>query len=133
MNITSLSVQLASSNPEALRAFYHDVVQLPLDPEMGDGAFVIGPGGNLFVVDHSEVSGPAREPARSIIDLHITGIDEEHERLRAAGVAFTREKGVEWWGGVISTFNDPDGNIIQLIEFKPELSRPEDAEVPVTA
>lgn len=133
MNITSLSVQLASANPEALRAFYRDVVQLPVDPEMGDGAFVTGPAGNLFVVDHSDVSGPARDAARAIIDLHITGIDEEHERLKAAGVTFTREKGVEWWGGVISTFNDPDGNIIQLMEFKPELARAEDAEVPVTA
>ena len=84
------------------------------------------PGDSLFIVDHSEISGPTKERARSILDLHIEDIDEQHERLKAAGVKFGREKGVEWWGGVISTFNDPDGNTIQLIQFKPELAREED-------
>jgi predicted enzyme related to lactoylglutathione lyase len=46
-------------------------------------------------------------------------------------VKFIREKGTEYWGGVISTFNDPDGNTIQLMEFKPELAREEGA--PATA
>lgn len=125
MNITSFSVQLASSNSEALRAFYRDVVQLEMDPMMGD-AFITGPAANLFVVDHSAVAGPTKEPARAVIDLHITDIDQEHERLQRAGVRFIREKGLEWWGGVISTFNDPDGNLIQLMEFKPELALAEE-------
>ncbi|MEO8539963.1 MAG: VOC family protein [bacterium] len=121
MEITSVSIQLASSEPDRLRDFYRDIVQLAPD-EMGDGSFKLGAGGTLFVVDHSEVSGATKERARAIIDLHITDIDGEHARLEAAGVNFTRCKGLEWWGGVISTFGDPDGNTIQLIQFKPELA-----------
>ena len=125
MNVSNISLQLASENPQRLGAFYRDVVQLPVQPEFGDHAFALGPAGTLFVVDHSQVAGPTREPARAIIDLHLEGLDDEQARLEAAGVSFARSKGVEYWGGVISTFNDPDGNLVQLIEFRPELARPE--------
>jgi predicted enzyme related to lactoylglutathione lyase len=125
MNVTRISLQLASENPQRLAAFYRDVVQLPAQPEFGDHAFALGPAGTLFVVDHSQVAGPTREPARAIIDLHLEGLDDEQARLEAAGVSFARSKGVEYWGGVISTFDDPDGNLVQIMEFRPELARPE--------
>ena len=127
MNVTHISIQLASGDPERLRAFYKDIVQLPTEEHMGPGAFKIGAMDALLIVDHSEVSGMAKEVARTMIDLHVEDIDAEHDRLKAAGVMFTREKGVEFWGGVISTFDDPDGNTIQVIQHKPELARvPED-------
>ncbi len=124
MELTNLSIQLASRDPQRLLAFYRDVVQLTLQPEMGD-ALALGPGASLHVVDHSEVSGATKEPARAIIDLHVADIDAEQARLEAAGVSFMRSKGVEFWGGVISTFADPDGNRIQLIQHRPELAREE--------
>jgi predicted enzyme related to lactoylglutathione lyase len=127
MQVESISIQLASQNREKLVAFYRDVVQLPVDDTMGEIAFKLGAAGTLFIVDHSEVAGPTKERARSILDLHVTGIEAEHERLAAAGVKFSREKGVEFWGGIISTFNDPDGNTIQLMEWRPELAREENA------
>ena len=36
-----------------------------------------------------------------------------------SGVTFIRTAGKEEWGGVISTFLDPDGNYVQIIEYKP--------------
>ncbi len=125
MQVNSISIQLASPDPKRLVEFYRDVVQLPVDDTMGEVAFKLGDAGTLFLVDHSQVTGPTREPARTIIDLHVSGIEAEHDRLKAAGVQFTRDKGVEFWGGIISTFNDPDGNIVQLIDFRPELAREE--------
>jgi hypothetical protein len=32
---------------------------------------------------------------------------------------FIRTQGREDWGGVISTFLDPNGNYLQMIEFNP--------------
>lgn len=122
MEVNEFSLQLASQDPKRLAEFYRSVVQLPTKPEMGDHSFALGPAGTLFVVDHSQVAGPTREPARAIIDLHLGGLDAEQARLEAAGVRFIRDKGLEFWGGVISTFNDPDGNTVQLIEYKPELA-----------
>ena len=37
-------------------------------------------------------------------------------RLKAAGVAFSREPEQESWGGWIATFNDPDGNVLSLAQ-----------------
>lgn len=125
MEISQVSIHLATSNPQRLVAFYRDVLGLQPTEGMGDQSFQLGPAAVLFIVGHSEVSGPTAEPARAIINLHITGIDAEHERLEKAGVTFLRRKGVEYWGGVISTLEDPDGNRIQLIEYRPELARPE--------
>ena len=133
MNVNTISIQVASEDPKRLVAFYRDVVQLPVDDTMGEVAFKLGPAGTLFVVDHSQVAGPVREPARVILDLHVDTLDAEQERLEAAGVKFSRSKGVEYWGGVISTFNDPDGNTIQMIEFRPELAREESAPAPALA
>jgi hypothetical protein len=31
-----------------------------------------------------------------------------------------RSQGKEWWCGVISTSQDPDGNYCQIIEYRPE-------------
>ncbi len=130
MEISEVSIQLASPNPQRLTAFYRDVVGLKPTEGMGDQSFHIGPAGVLFIVDHSEISGPTAEPARAIIDLHISGLDAEHDRLAKTGVKFIRDRGVEFWGGIISTFEDPDGNRIQLMEYRPELARPEGEAVP---
>ena len=60
MDITNISIQLASSDPARLKAFYRDVIGLTPQPEMGDGSFSLGPAGTLFIVDHSEVSGSTK-------------------------------------------------------------------------
>ena len=39
--------------------------------------------------------------------------------LRSAGVAFLREPSSEPWGGSIATFEDPDGNTLQLMQLPP--------------
>ena len=60
-----------------------------------------------------------KDPGRVIIDLWVKDIDAEHARLEAQGVPFSRSKGVEHWGAVLSTFSDPDGNTIQLFQDRP--------------
>ena len=129
MEVQQISIQLASDNPRRMLEFYRDVVQLPVVEGMGDHALQLVPGGVLFLVDHSEVRGSNANAARCIIDLHVGDLDAQQARLESAGVRFLRSKGVEYWGGVISTFEDPDGNRVQMIQFKPELAREEEPAV----
>ena len=129
MEVQQISIQLASDNPRRMLEFYRDVVQLPVVEGMGDHALQLVPGGVLFLVDHSEVRGSNANAARCSIDLHVGDLDAQQARLESAGVRFLRSKGVEYWGGVISTFEDPDGNRVQMIEFRPELAREEDPAV----
>jgi predicted enzyme related to lactoylglutathione lyase len=55
-----------------------------------------------------------------LLDFFVDDLAAEQKRLEAAGVRFVRKEGKEYWGGVISTFLDPDGNYVQLIEFRPQ-------------
>ena len=119
MKVNSLVINITSDKPERLLAFYRDVVGLAPNPDIGDGAF--NAGGTPFLIDgHSETSGPAKEPQRVLVNFFVDDVKAEQSRLEEQGVKFIRSAGREDWGGVISTFLDPDGNYCQLIEYKPE-------------
>jgi predicted enzyme related to lactoylglutathione lyase len=118
MQVSSLIVNVNSEQPERLKQFYADVIGLPRNPDMGDGAFMAGP--TPFIIDgHSNVKGATKEPPRVLIDFFVDDLAAEQKRLEAAGVKFIRTAGKEEWGGIISTFLDPDGNYVQIIEYKP--------------
>jgi predicted enzyme related to lactoylglutathione lyase len=119
MKVSSFIVNVTSEDPQRLASFYRDVVGLPGRPEIGEGAFDVA--GAAYIVDgHSETKGPAKEPQRMLINFFVEDLVAEQKRLEAQGVTFIRRAGREEWGGVISTFLDPDGNYCQLIEYKPQ-------------
>ncbi len=118
MQVKDLFVNVTSPDPERLIAFYRDVVGLQPKPEMGEAAFHAG-AATIGIDGHSETQGAAKEPSRVLIDLFVDDVVAERKRIEAQGVNFIRKEGREYWGGVISTFVDPDGNYCQLIEFQP--------------
>ena len=73
---------------------------------------------------HSDIRGAAKEPARILFDMFVDDIAAEECRIAAHGVRFIRSQGKEYWGGVISTFADPDGNLVQLMEFHASAAAP---------
>lgn len=117
MQVNSFLINVTSQDPAKLKDFYANTVGLPLNPDFGEGAMMAGP--TPFLIDgHAGVNGPAKEPARMLLDFFVDDLAAEQKRLEAAGVKFIRTAGKEPWGGVTSTFLDPDGNYCQLIEFK---------------
>ena len=119
MAVTDFNLNVTSEHPEELTAFYRDVVGLEVNSEMGDGAFNVG-GAHFLIDGHSETKGRNPQPQRTLINFIVDDLAAEQARMEAAGVEFIRTAGQEFWGGVISTFVDPDGNYAQLIEFRPE-------------
>ena len=119
MEVISFNLNLTSEDPARLGAFYRDVVGLPAAANMGEHAFMAGD--TAFLIDgHSDTVGQAQEPHRALINFFVADLEAEQQRLEAAGVKFIRTAGEEFWGGVISTFVDPDGNYAQLIESRSE-------------
>jgi predicted enzyme related to lactoylglutathione lyase len=119
VNVNSLIINITSENPQALFAFYRDVVGLPERHDMGENAVTLA-GAALAFDGHSELSGKAKEPYRYLFNYNVDDLASEEARLTAAGVPCIRSQGREYWGGVISTFVDPDGNYFQLMEYKGE-------------
>ena len=117
METQSLIVLLHSEQPERLISFYQDVVGLETNFDLTAGAFNVG-GATLIVEPHSEVHGPANEPARVMLNFVVADAVSEQARLTGRGVTFTQQAYEEPGVGLFATFLDPDGNLCQLLEFR---------------
>jgi len=110
----------------AMRRFYVEV--LGLTPRTDRDGFVSFQWGapphdcRLTVTVHSQVAGPAVDPARTLLNLGVDDIEAAAARIRAAGGRFVREPVRERFGGYIATLVDPDGNYVQLMQPAPASS-----------
>lgn len=118
MNVTSFNINITSSQLDKMTQFYGETLGLKQDPfSMG---YEVAGGVHLHLDSHSDISGPTKEPARVLVNFMVDDLAAEQAALEAKGVKFIRTAGVEAWGGKISTFLDPDGNYLQLMEYHPE-------------
>jgi hypothetical protein len=107
------SILLGSTQPAALRDWYRRA----LAPEYsGEGPIEFG-GMRLLIEERDDVEPKNNQPGRVIFNFHVEDIDAAETRLRAADV--------EWLvaveerpAGRFGTFVDPDGNYLQVIQFK---------------
>ena len=102
---------------EEMARFYRD--RLGLTPRTSKPDFISFDWGGvrLSVSVHDGVRGPSRDPLRIMVNLAVADMSTAHERLRGAGVVFTRAPEREDWGGQVATFADPDGNVLQLMQL----------------
>jgi predicted enzyme related to lactoylglutathione lyase len=106
------SLLVGSSNVDAMKDWYRRAFGVT-DNDMG--AFEFGPV-QLFIEQHSEISGPTREPARVVINLDVTNCRELERQLEGMGATWVR-KVEQMPFGLIGTVADPDGNYVQIIEW----------------
>jgi hypothetical protein len=110
--LTPGSMLLGTARPIELRAWY----RAALAPEStGDGALDLG--GFLLVIDgRDDVAAKNDEPGRVIMNFHVEDFDVASAQLNAAGVAWVAVDDRE--NGRFGTFTDPDGNYLQIIQWK---------------
>ena len=105
-----------TDNLQRLVSFYEDVIGLqPHSVRPDFVAFSFGEM-RLSLGRHTLVSGAAKDPHRIMINLGTDDIHADYRRLKEKGVHFLRPPERERWGGWVATFQDPDGNIVQLLE-----------------
>ena len=106
------SILVGSSQVEAMKEWYRSCFSAD-ENEMG--AFVFG-GVQLFVEEHSEVSGPNDDQHRIILNLDVGDCRTLEAHLKEHGATWVREvEQMEF--GLIGTVADPDGNLVQVIEW----------------
>jgi predicted enzyme related to lactoylglutathione lyase len=118
--ILGFTLNITSADPEALFRFYRDVIGVPPDEafnaQFGGGALKIG---DLTIVidEHSATPARAQDPTRFLLDFTVSDIESETKRLESLGVVCIRQPSPEFWGGLVATFLDPDGNFVQLFQL----------------
>jgi predicted enzyme related to lactoylglutathione lyase len=108
------SVLIGSAQPKVLAEFYERVFAKA--PDFSDGDFSGWQIGTAFLTvgSHSDLKGPAKEPARILLNFETTDVKSEFERIKSVGATVIKEPD-EIGGGWIATFADPDGNYFQLM------------------
>jgi predicted enzyme related to lactoylglutathione lyase len=114
-----------SEDVNNLLPFYRDVLGLKVTMDSPGYAFVgadspESPG--VLLGTHSEVHGRNSDPARHMVGFNSDDLEADCKRLRDAGVEFIEEPTVygndEYGNMMIATLKDPDGNLVQLFQFK---------------
>lgn len=101
--------------------FYRDLLGLTLTYNDGHWAAldVAGVRVGLHATDGKPVPPVPRDAggarAGATLTLKSTGIDEDVDRLREAGVRFLGPIHRADWGAVVA-FEDPDGNVLKLMQ-----------------
>ena len=119
------AILINSGNAKELAAFYEKKVGLTKTNEFeGDGGseayeFSFKGGAGLYINQHSEVHGSAKEPNRMFVNLEVGDIEKEVARLEEAGIKKIQDiYHIEGYG-LIATFEDSDGNYFQLVQVRP--------------
>jgi predicted enzyme related to lactoylglutathione lyase len=110
------SIMIGTKQPKVLAAFYEKILGKPaemVDEEFGFYGWQAG-AAYFSVLDHSEMGGHAKDPARVLLNFETAQVKEEFERIKALGATVIKEP-YEMEGGWIATLADPDGNYFQLV------------------
>lgn len=105
---------------KSLLPFYRDVLGLPLSVDT-PGFVVLGSGAagtpSVTLGTHSEVKGKNADPARHMVGFTTDDIQADFQRLKSKGVEFIEEP-TDFPNVTVATFKDPEGNYLQLLQFK---------------
>jgi hypothetical protein len=106
------SILLASTDPDRLRGWYERALQ----PETNEDGFLIF-GTVAVLIDHrDDIDSRVAEPGRVILNLHVENAHEvatQLDRVKVTWLSRLEQRDDGWFGA----FYDPDGNIVQIIEF----------------
>jgi hypothetical protein len=102
-----------------LLPFYRDVLGLPVAIDTPEfvvlGSDAAAP--SVTLGTHSDVKGNNQDAARHMVGLRSTDVRADVAALKSKGVEFIDE--VQDFDNVtVSTFKDPEGNYVQLVQFR---------------
>jgi lactoylglutathione lyase len=99
--------------------FYRDTLGLPLrfaHEDYGHASFATE--GALFSLQRVEKDQESFSGRHTGVGFGTKDLDTEYERLKAKGVEFTQVPTKMSWGGYMSLFRDPDGNVLYLDQLR---------------
>jgi CreA protein len=104
---------------ERAAAFYSEVLGLPLLRRSGD-AWAEFDGGPIRLALHGVHEGQPVPLGGATAVFEVDDLDESRRTLEGRGVAFDQHVGEVEGFARFASFLDPDGNTLQLIEYRGE-------------
>lgn len=106
---------------ERAKQFYAELLGLPVKADgLPYGYCVFDVGSSDLVVELVKPEDPGEEQALvsrfTGLSFAVPDIVAAHERLSSAGVHFAGLPEKQFWGGWLATFEDFDGNQLQLVQ-----------------
>lgn len=115
-------VAIASPDPEALAQWYVERLGFAVSERLGPRIFLAGAGGSALEIAPSagpRIPRPHNSPGLRHLALAVDDFDAACRRLQREGVQFFEPPQVRD-GCRLAFFDDPDGNILHLIERDPK-------------
>jgi hypothetical protein len=113
------SLLLSSRKPDALHDWYVSALP-PKESYSRNGYRFLDYGSLQILIDSRDDIGPATaEPGRLIVNFHVPDAREAAARLNELGVSWVAEL-ADRDGNLFGTVADPDGNLVQIIQFAAE-------------
>ena len=121
--ITGFSgVTIWSEDLNNLLPFYRDVLGLTVRPTAETADFVLlgeesTEAPSVGLGTHSDVRGRNADPARHMVGFMCDDLTADCKRLKEIGVEFIEDP-TDYGDISIATLKDPDGNLVQLFQFR---------------
>ncbi|MBS57237.1 MAG: hypothetical protein CL735_00555 [Chloroflexi bacterium] len=98
--------------------FYSQILDLKIHSQRDDFVVFSWKDMRLSLGVHSELYKKNHDPLRIMVNFLTEDIELAFQTLSLRGVEFVRIPMREHWGGWVSTFKDPDGNFLQLLQLE---------------
>jgi catechol 2,3-dioxygenase-like lactoylglutathione lyase family enzyme len=110
-------IRVSSSDLQKSRVFYEDIMGLLLiSANIESGYLLFSLSGITLIIEKSSEDEAELCPCRYLgISLNVKDVLQVYESFREQGVKFTKTPEKQYWGGYLTEFLDPDGNIWTLI------------------
>lgn len=112
------AVRIFVNDWEAACRFYEEQLGLPLrfsSVDLGWAEFDIG--GPSLALERAGGDSAGLVGRFVGVSLLVDDLADVHQRLTRAGVRFTSGPTRQAWGGRLAHFQDPDGNVLTLLEY----------------
>ena len=121
MNLNTVRVFVLVRDLGAAQPFYSNGLGLRLRAGRADLGYCVFDAGNAQLVVES-VPPDAPEEDQALVgrftglSFAVADVEAKHKELLSLGVRFTGAPERQSWGGVLATFQDPEGNEMQIAQ-----------------
>ena len=110
-------IRISASDLDQAQHFYSEIMELPLVSDNTEAGYLLFNLAGITLIVEKSTENSELCPCRYLgISLKVQDINEIYETFTNLGVIFKHPPKKQFWGGYLTEFLDPDGNVWTLME-----------------